>query len=306
MRDDLQWHLHVDSILLSVSRLAAGLDIPAPLFDVLKKHLLIDQGVLLLFEPEEQKFVAWSATGFGGTSLAELSAEATAPGEMALPEIDAPAIVGRTEAAGFCPFLQNTPGPEYCLLLPFVHDDELIAVLVISDSPGLEPGQHKPFLEACRRIADETADRLYARREGVLRRLPIAGPSSSAHAAERLVETYEECGRKARLFVVATVSLDDYLQEFAAQFPEADPRRPERDVGRVLTSIVGTVGAVCSTSRGSLVLALCANMQNDAEILIHRIRDDLDQLFRFSFAGVTFTIHDVPTESPRGVLRDLA
>jgi hypothetical protein len=268
--------------------------------------LLIHQGVLLLFEPEEQKFVAWSATGFDGMAPAELSAEATAPGEMALPEVDTPAIVGRTEAAGFCPFLQETPGPEYCLLLPFVHDDELIAVLLIADSPGLDPSQHEHFLEACRRIADETAERLYARREGILRRLPIAGPSSSAHAAERLVETYEECERKGRLFVAATVSLEAYLQEFARQFPEADPRRPERDVQRVLTSIVGTAGAVCSSSRDCLVLALCANMQNDAEMLIHRIRDDLDELFRFGSAGVTFTVHDVPADSPRGFLRDLA
>jgi hypothetical protein len=289
-----------------VSRLSAGLDIPAPLFGILQEHLLIRQGALLLFEPEEQKFVAWSAAGFDGMAPAELSAEATSPGEMALPELDTPAIVGREEAGGFCPFLRDVPGPDYSLLLPFVHDDELIAVLLIADSPGLEPSQHEYFLEACRRIADETAERLYARREGVLRRLPVAGPSSSAHAAERLVETFEECQRRGRLFVVATVSLDGYLQDFAERFPQADPRRPARDVGRVLTSIVGTTGAVCATSGGALVMALCANMQNDADMLVHRISDDLDQLFRFDSADISFAVHEVPADSPRGFLRELA
>ncbi len=263
-----------------VERLHKGLELPAHLFSVIKRHFAIEKGALLLLEPAHEAYVPWALCGFDETTNHRLrlpvSVLETWPGiaegdryvfQDKIPEVVSPYFSSRELSL-----------IERVLIYPFCYNGTLQAVLLVAASAMLDadPVDIEPALNELSALSGPL---LHDSRQSKIGRLPNPEPNRNSDIASMA----EQAIRKARenntgvLFLL--IDIASIIKPITEKTPDADQFRVKQDIVTVLTSMVQNTGSIAWAGKNQVVLATGGKIPLDSELLLHQIAFALKHLF---------------------------
>ncbi|TVR69408.1 MAG: hypothetical protein EA427_08325 [Spirochaetaceae bacterium] len=255
-----------------------GIVSPSHLFSILHRHLHVTSGTILVQEPGKDAYSPMATVGLDSTSRFRLRIPGATiqkicrrVGAVTLEGIDRDLLKPFLSAGEFS--RRNR-----IAALPFFYNREILAVLLVFDSPLLEldldvldvllaafseragyllfDGRQKPF-SAAKRVT--VLDKVHA-------------PHVIARLKERAAGTNQD-------LVLLHVSLLPIYETIRQAHPHMDP-------SYLLNDLLGTCALLCADyytllhqGSGDFVLAGLANPHLDAELLLHLLGNTLQQLF---------------------------
>lgn len=256
-------------------KLPESIQLPAYLFELLVETLRISKGAILLPDYDENLFVPWASSGFDATTLHRLR----------IPDEDADLIHRRgssgviwsgEEVRDFAPYFSRREASqlEKLLLFPFVDDESIQALLVVTETPYLE--RQSEFLRLILAAVGEPAARVVQaqrlRYSDVIRHSVVFRIDELPVVTERLNE------RAPRRVHLVHLDLADIVSQIATGNVYLDAYRVWQDVLRIVASLFATTGIVCDLDRNRLLLCIHGEVQSDVELMVHHIGATISEL----------------------------
>lgn len=261
-----------------------GIVSPSQLFSLFHRHLQVERGAFLVFDPVDEAFQPIATVGLDETSRFRLRLDADLLGELrSHPTVR---LLDRTERERLRPVLSSGDfrrSPRIAVF-PFVHLQHTLAMLMIFDSPVLD--LDRTVLDVLLAALSDRAGRmLFDGREKPLARRSQATVFTSEHledALERVARRAEESRRDIRCL---EIGLSPVLQAVSSAHPHLD-------TNRLLTDILTTVALLTASSWITIqqpgvrvYLIGLADPDTDEQLLVHLIGTTLRQLFGIGTIG---------------------
>jgi hypothetical protein len=281
------------------------LEYPADLFSVLKKHLSIKKGALLLPENETEFFVPWSITGFDKTTQRRMR---IASGLMhnALRIGESKTIVTRLkeiESFSACFSSREAALAEYLLLCFFTAEEKITGILLVADSPYLflNTSILRLFFAAISALASPV---LAGSRSPRLRKRRDHGLVRKDRFLSSLKKYAENLPKDASL-TLFTVDVKDLVREILASHPDIDNYRVLQDMSSVIETLLADCPVFVSSSKKK-ILAATQTGKYDSALFIHQVSLRLRGLFQTGdgensysadsreYAGIAITENSLP------------
>jgi len=253
---------------------------PAQLFAVLKKHLSINRGALLLADPEGQFFSPWSITGFDKTSEHRLRLPEPLLRELFSSVDETTTVLHKERLEIMEPYLSVR---EYAtttrlLLFPYYHQERLIAVLAVADSPYLE------FAVAVLGVilsatADSVASLLYQNRELKLKDAAHHAVLNQSDLLAAVAELEEGNGRGEAPLRCISISIEDAVSRITRVTVDADQYRVRQDLTKIVASMFAGMGTVSWLDNGRLFIVVRGGEHADTALILHQIGTTICALF---------------------------
>ena len=282
-------------ILDDCAALSDGVELPSRLFTSLKRNLSIVKGALLLYDPARLEYAPWASCGFDQTTLHRLRISLGANETFnALANGKPLSVTDQEQRNAFqaCFSSREFASVARILLCPFIFDDTLAGVLLVTDLKA-ELENEDQLLECLARVA-ETASPLVQKARGRLTK------GSGAPAARPTAETPEEqisrllvppaAGGKRFLF--ATVSLSAYSERIISSHEDLEPFRLSEDMRYFMDSFLADQGMAVMLSPNLFLVCLREYPQSSIDLFVHQLGLFLGSLFetestKEAAAGIT-------------------
>lgn len=255
-----------------------GIVSPSQLFSLFHRHLRVERGAFLVFDPMDGAFQPIATVGLDETSRFRLRLDAELFGDLR--SHPAVRMLDKKERELLRPVLSSGDfrrSPRIAIF-PFVHLQHTLAILIVFDSPVLDlDGTVLDVLLAA--LSDRAGQMLFDGREKPLARRSQATVFTSEHledALERVSRRAEESRQDIRC---VEIGLSPILQAVSSAHPHLD-------TNRLLTDILTTVALLTASSWITIqqpgvrvYLIGLVGPDTDEELLVHLIGTTLRQLF---------------------------
>ncbi|MCF7928588.1 MAG: hypothetical protein K9L68_06415 [Spirochaetales bacterium] len=164
------------------------------------------------------------------------------------------------------------------LLVPFRGENSLYGVLFVTDAQFLNAEEER-VREVFKQIQETVQPHFYEYRQKLLDQLdtgPILPPHDLFDITREAVNTAQSDNSRAALLLI---SLAGIVQTILSTSPEADQYRVQSDILQVLKTITAEVGTIVRTDSENLVLILLGEPSKDIDLMMHQIRNSLQNLF---------------------------
>jgi hypothetical protein len=248
-----------EEVLTAVASLRGGVELPSRLFTILTTLLGVRKGALLLYDPLRLVYAPWAVRGYDQTTLHRMRIPLGASEAWNALANGTPLTL--SGAASLAPFQAYFSAREFAavnrfILVPFVADEKLIAVLVITDIDS--PFVRDEDLSAClARAAEAGAPRVHEARAA---QIAASGPAGAGPEVVTLKDEPERfissIGTSHATVLLLLLSLEEYSTHVLSAHEHLDPFRLHEDLQYFLGSFLADVGKALSIRQGRFILAL--------------------------------------------------
>jgi hypothetical protein len=259
-------------------RIPEGVEAPGQLFAVLRHQLRLTRAALLLFDPVRSVFAPWASQGLDETTLHRLRIPADAGGHFSRLEageillLEDPAE--RNELRRYFSTREHAT-MEALLLVPFVHEGRLLAVLLASLA-----GQafDRTLLDHLRESAPQIAALLYRSREQRIDGLQQQGIERPEAVRERVVGAAQTAEARGNRLALIRISLEGLTRLLRERNPFVDAFRLQEDLNRLMLSLFRPLGGVVQVDTNKVLLVVSALKEPDAALLTAHLKAALRAL----------------------------
>jgi hypothetical protein len=290
-----------DELLFRISQIPEGIAAPALLFSLLKEHLGLQAAALLLHDSARQLFVPWCSTGLDTTTRHRLSLppglnepfNRAASGEVTLVEGE--------ELQGF---RNHFSSREFALirqliLVPFVHGQRLLGLLLIARMPSELAGEMPDLL---RQAALQAAPLLLR----IAGRLADDGLRDTGQPLPELVTGMLESAKQhAHPLLLMRLKLGALLSQAETRFRELEPFRLQEELLLLCRDLFRVIGRVRSLKSNELLILINGMKDADPELLLRELEAVMQASLRELIAEDTVKLaaaYRVVTEDPEAAL----
>lgn len=270
-----------------------GIASPSQLFSLFHRHLQVERGSLLVFDPTEDAFQPIATVGLDETSRFRLRLDDSILGDIrANPSV---CVLDREKRERLRPLLSSGDfrrSPRIAVF-PFVHLQHTLAVLIIFDSPVLDLEQNvlDVLLAA---LSDRAGRMLFDGREKPLARRTNATfftAEDLGDALDRITRSAEESKREV---ICIEIELPPILRAVTATHPHLDANRLQKDILTTVALLTGASWVTIQRPEARVYLLGLSDPANDPELLVHILGTTLRQLFGVgSTAKLPFIVRDI-------------
>ncbi len=268
-------------IQTAIASLKSGMELPSRLFTALSSLLGIRKGALLLYDAMRLVYAPWAQRGFDQTTRHRMRISLGANEAWNALANGRPIVL--SGAPALAPFQPHFSSREFAsvermILVPFIAEDKLVAVLLITDleSPLATEAE---LTECLSRAAEAGAHRVQEARSA--RRSapgPAEGRPESAPPRDDMTQFLASLsGRTAVLLV--SLSLEEFDRQVLAAHEDLDPFRLHEDVQFFLGSFLSDVGKAMAVRPGRYTLALPDFEASGLDVFTHQLSLFLRGLF---------------------------
>ncbi len=269
-----------ESIISAILAVPPSVELPAKIFAVLKEKLSISKGALLLYDPIRMVYAPWSACGYDTTTLHRMRIPLGASGSFNTTANGKPVVVtGPDGISAYRDYFSSRElAPiERLILVPFISQDKLSAVLLVTEAAPPFPGEDA-FLFSLERIAGAASPSIQKAREERLRGAD-AGVVPAASWQEELRRFLDSPPFPNKRILFIALSTQEYGRKLLASNPYLDPFRLQEDIRFFLQSFSADLGRAFQIKDDSYLLAVQDMEKKDLDLLLHQLRAFLGALF---------------------------
>lgn len=283
--------------------LKTGLEYPADLFSIFKKHFSIRKGALLLPENETDVFAPWSITGFDKTTqrrmriAPDLLYSALRLGES---RVMVTTLEEMTDLSS-CFSSREAALAEDILLCFFTSGEKIHGLLLVADSPYLF--LNDPVLRMIFVVMGELASPVLARSRGSrLRKRRDYGLVRKDRFLASLKKYAGDLPEEASLSLF-TINVSDLVKELLVSHPDLDGYRVLQDISSLIETLLAGSPVFVSPAKRK-ILAATQTGKYDSALFIHQVSLKLCKLFQHTlkekssgedeYAGITITENFLP------------
>lgn len=278
-----------------------GIVSPSQLFSLFHRHLQVERGAFLVYDPVDEAFQPIATVGLDETSRFRLRLDADLLRDLrSHPSVR---MLEKTERDRLRSVLSSGDfrrSPRIAVF-PFVHLQHTLAILMIFDSPVLNLDQTvlDVLLAA---LSDRAGRMLFDGREKPLARRSQATVFTSEHledALERVSRRAEEAQQEIRCL---EIGLSPVLQAVSTAHPHLDTNRLLTDILTTVALLTASTWITIQQPGVRVYLIGIAEPDTDEELLVHLIGTTLRQLFGIGNAAqLQFSLRTI--EELRGEAR---
>lgn len=175
-------------------------------------------------------------------------------------------------------------------LYPFVREDTVVALLLITESPYLR--SNRPYLSViCAAASDSVSDLIYENREERMR----GARFQAAFSIEEFASHLEELDKKSRENLqLVLLSANKAVGALVQKGDANDEYRIRQDVMRVVSAMVSGIASVADVGDGGVLLALYDGGKNDLDLLLHQLSYQVGELFPEIADQEKFSLQTLP------------
>ena len=272
----------LEEVLTAIAALRGGVELPSRLFTALTTLLGVRKGALLLFDPVRLVYAPWAVLGYDQTTLHRMRIPLGANDTWnALANGSPLTLSGAPSIAGFQQYFsaREMAGVSRLILVPFLAEEKLIAVLLLSDIDS-PLAKEEDLISCLARAAEAGAPRVHEARAA-----RIAAAGSTGARPEPLNLTDEpsrfiaSIGASRKMVLLLSLSLEEYSESVLKAHEHLDPFRLHEDLLYFLGSFLSDVGKVLSVRHGRFVFALPDYEATGLDLFIHQLSLFLHGLF---------------------------
>jgi hypothetical protein len=267
----------VNDIILQISSLSDGVELPSRLFSVLAAGLRIRKGALLLYDALRLVYAPWASVGYDQTTLHRMRIPLGANDSFNALANGAPLVIA--EQKDRAEYQQYVSSREFSsigrlVLAPFIAEEKLVAVLLVTeiDSPFENDGQ---LVSCLSRVVAAGSPRVHAARTEKLAATPPA-PAAGGDETSRFITSI---GSYTGSLLLLTLSVESYAASVIAAHEHLDPFRLHEDISYFLGSFLADAGKVMAVRKGVYIVALSDFGADDTELFLHQLSSFLRGLF---------------------------
>lgn len=272
----------LEEVLTAIAALRSGVELPSRIFTALTTLLGVRKGALLLYDPVRLVYAPWAVQGYDQTTMHRMRIPLGANDAWNALANGSPLVLAG--ASAIAPFQQYFSSREFSavgrlILTPFIADEKLIAVLLLSQVDSPLDGQDE--LVAClARAAEAGAPRVYEARSARVAAVGATGarpePPALRDEPSRFVASI---GASRKTVLLLCLSLEEYSKGILAAHEHLDPFRLHEDLSYFLGSFLSDVGKVLSVRQGRFIFALPDFDASGLDLFIHQLSLFLHGLF---------------------------
>lgn len=257
----------------------SGIETPSHLFSLLNRHLHVSKGAILM--PDRLgDLLPWAVSGLDTTSRRRLRLSAAT--------IEPHRTAGTVFLTGDerKPFRKALSSREYrealrIALFPFVLNKQLLAVLVIFDSPFLDLDDDilRVLLAA---LSDAAASMLFQGRQKALTTVQDAIVYPERQANEAIATVTARAEERSTEPIALRIDLASVVAAVSANHPHLEVDRLRHDLFLTTAALVADESIVVPVDGDSLLLLMANRAGVDDELLVHQLGITLNIMFGIS------------------------
>ena len=269
-------------LIASIKALPQGIELPAALFSQIVESLSLLKASFLLYDPLRLVYAPWASIGYDETTLHRLRISLGACSSFNSISNGTPAVV--SGADDLLPYQKYFSSREFSqistiLLVPFIHEEKLIGVVMISESQGALAGT-QDLIDILSAVASESAPMIHSAREEKLRSLPSS--QAEGDRGERELDSFlESAHRDNRKVLILSLSLSGLSQAIMGRAAHIDSFRLREDMRTILNGFLADLGKAIALPAGkdTWVLAVLDGRKTDVPVLLHQLAAHLERIF---------------------------
>ncbi|MEW5814337.1 MAG: hypothetical protein AB1798_02935 [Spirochaetota bacterium] len=257
-----------------------GIEYPVNLFGVLKKHMQISKGALLLLDTEQGMFIPLAITGFDKTTHHRLRLPGNLDGLIEEYEDSKVKIYPRDKLTLLRPYfsIREFAILEKALIFPFTHTGKLLSLLLIVESSL--PDSDDELSKLFDALSPLVSPNIYASRFDKFNKLASMQMEKSAdlhNEVKTMINTAEAAGNEMILLVI---TIENLISTILAGSQDADGYRVKNDILRILSAMVSGTGKVFTLDNDRLLFLISGKSVHNEKLLLHQIFLALKSFFR--------------------------
>lgn len=255
-----------------------GIVSPSQLFSLFHRHLQVERGAFLVFDPVDEAFQPIATVGLDETSRFRLRLDDAILGDLRLnPRVR---VLDRTEREKLRQVLSSGDyrrSPRIAVF-PFVHLQHTLAILMIFDSPVLD--LDRTVLDVLLAALSDRAGRLlFDGREKPLARRAKTTVFTPEHLQDTLARITRRAEEVQQEVSCVEVGLSPILQAVSTAHPHLDTNRLLTDILTTVALLTGLSWITVQQPGVRVYLIGLAGPGTDVELLVHLLGTTLRQLF---------------------------
>ena len=268
----------LEELLTRLSELEGGIEAPGRFFSLVKEQLELKRAARLLYDPVRMAFAPWASHGFDETTdhhlRIPLGANETmnrlAAGKVFL--LSDPDTLKRFQQ--FFSFREFST-LEKLLLVPFIHENKFMGVLLIAEMEG---DFEQSDLSGFETLAVRAAGLFYQARERHLEAAKRGIPEKPESLRENVRDAVQSCLAAGAPPIMIRVNTADIIEKVKMRNPYIDPFRLREDIARVILSLFQSLGPVFQIDQERILILVTRTPERDPELLLYHLKATLTRL----------------------------
>lgn len=273
----------ISGLLPSLRSLPQGIELPAAVFSQMVESLSLSKAAILLYDPLRLVYAPWASVGYDETTLHRLRIPLGANASFNSISNATPAVIsGREDLDPYLPYFSSREFSQLAtiLLVPFIHEEKLIGVLLVSESQGPLAGT-KDLIRILSAAAGQAAPMIHSAREEKLRSL-LSSPTADGDPGGRELDGFLERARSdGRKVLLLSFSLSGLLEAVTVRVSHIDSFRLREDLRLILDGFLSGLGKAfpLPASADLWLLAITDGKKTDVPLLLHQLAAHLERIF---------------------------
>lgn len=262
------------SIIAKITELSEGVETPGQIYTLLKEELTIEKGAFLVQESQNDIFMPWALTGYDTTTRSRLRIPRSALiSYFSHSNSGYLFIESEDERLFLRPFfsIREFGLLEKVLLCPFIHDQEIIGFLLITESPSLLDDSMDRSLSFIQNVVKTASPVLYYTRERKLKNISLQQPNVKSDLKHEMELFYTSVKHDKREIIFLVFSIQEAVDQIHQYVGDADVFRIRHDLSGILTSMLSDTGGVHVLNDSLLLLIVSGKSLRDESLLVHQI-----------------------------------
>ena len=275
----------IHSLLWNAERIENDLQAPAEVFALIVREFQAKKAALLVLGYEREYFVPYSIRGFDETTEHRLRIPHSLLTDSSYLS-EGYSLLGDDEKERFKRFFSNR---EYSLitkilLVPFRYDDDIIAVLMITDCPLLSASTLGMI--DFRTLSRDLGEFIHNSRNTTLDRLTGAEVRTRSEVLSAVQEAIELVSGSENRLTFFLISLSSFLELLQREAENVETYRLREDAIRIISSMMPDSVDVFSVDQHVLLIVMPAKFHVNTGLLVHQIKVGLQTLFKIPQSSI--------------------
>ncbi len=268
----------LEALLTRLGELENGIEAPGRFFALVKEQLKLKRAALLLYDPVRMVFAPWAAHGFDETTNHHLRIplganeimNRLAAGKVFL--LSDPDVLRRFQQFFS---LREFSTLEHLLLVPFIHENKFMGILLIAE---LEGELNQSDLSGFEILAVRTAGLFYQAREKHLEAAKRGIPEKPESLRESVRDALQSCMAAGAGPLMIGINTANIIEAVKVRNPYIDLFRLREDLARVILSLFQSLGPVFQIDRQRILILVTRTPERDADLLLYHLKKTLTRL----------------------------
>ncbi len=266
----------IDVLKKKISEISEGIETPIMIFSILKDHISLKKGAILLYDPLRMVFAPWASVGYDKTTLHRLRiplAFSESFNKITTGEI----IIQKDNLEEYKRFFSNR---EFNLIsqlifVPFIAKEKLIAILLIQEINLSNNGND--LIDQLKAISPSISEKIFRAREQKLKLLKTFKPEDFDSIRDQInsdLQKARERGTKIFVLLLSLEKIVNYIPQNALTY--SDKYRIGEDIEKILKSLLYSSGRVFKLNNFNFLIEIFNLNELDTELLLDQIVHNLN------------------------------